>query len=52
MRTGCALTDVIHPRVISPRKTLATAGSIGLLGMLLHAEQNRTSVTDGEQQLN
>ena len=30
---------------------IATAGDVGLLGMLLHAEQNRVSPAEAEQQL-
>ena len=30
---------------------IPTAGDVGLLGMLIHAEQNRTSVAGAEGQL-
>jgi hypothetical protein len=30
---------------------MATAGDVGLLGMLLHAERNRTSAAEAEAQL-
>ena len=30
---------------------IPTAGDVGLLGMLLHAEQNRMVVADAEEQL-
>jgi aryl-alcohol dehydrogenase-like predicted oxidoreductase len=36
-----------HPEVTG----IATAGDVGLLGMIIHAEQNRTSVSGAEGQL-
>ena len=30
---------------------IATAGDVGLLGMMIHAEQNRSGVSDAEDQL-
>jgi aryl-alcohol dehydrogenase-like predicted oxidoreductase len=47
-RITAAVSWVLSHREVTG---IATAGDVGLLGMLLHAEQNRTSVTDAEQQL-
>jgi aryl-alcohol dehydrogenase-like predicted oxidoreductase len=47
-RITAAVSWVLSHREVTG---IATAGDVRLLGILLHAEQNRTSVTDAEQQL-
>jgi predicted aldo/keto reductase-like oxidoreductase len=47
-RITAALSWVLSHREVTG---IATAGDVGLLGMLIHAEQNRTSVSRAEEQL-
>jgi hypothetical protein len=47
-RITAAVSWVLSHREVTG---IATAGDVGLLGMLLHAEQNRTSVAEAEEHL-
>jgi aryl-alcohol dehydrogenase-like predicted oxidoreductase len=47
-RITAAVSWVLSHREVTG---IATAGDVGLLGMLLRAEQNRTTVVDAEEQL-